>query len=163
MFDANMRGKAVAIFVVAPFAGPALGPIVRLFLSLREIASLYTKAELVSVVARSLPQVGGFMAVAGLKWYVLFFTFSSRNPNPIPRSKADHSFSPPQVLGLLGPLRLCWVLYPPDHRLPSRSSRSYLSLLLAMSPPPRLPLRASPFYAGYPLGNLLSCSPQTES
>lgn len=44
IWDANTRGKALAFFTLAPFAGPTLGP-----------------------------TVGGFMAVAGVSWHWVFW------------------------------------------------------------------------------------------
>lgn len=44
IWDADTRGRALAIFTVAPFAGPALGPV-----------------------------VGGYMAVAGVSWHWSFW------------------------------------------------------------------------------------------
>lgn len=43
-WDADTRGKALALFTLAPFAGPALGP-----------------------------TVGGYMTVAGVSWRWLFW------------------------------------------------------------------------------------------
>ena len=47
MWDAGTRGKALALFAVAPFAGPALGPI-----------------------------VSGFMSVAGVHWRWVFWVMT---------------------------------------------------------------------------------------
>lgn len=44
VWDANTRGKALAFFTLAPFAGPSLGPI-----------------------------VGGYMVVAGVSWRWVFW------------------------------------------------------------------------------------------
>ena len=44
MWDADTRGKALAIFTLAPFAGPSLGP-----------------------------TVSGFMSVAGVSWHWVFW------------------------------------------------------------------------------------------
>ena len=44
IWDANTRGKALAFFTLAPFAGPSLGPI-----------------------------VGGYMVVAGVSWRWVFW------------------------------------------------------------------------------------------
>lgn len=47
IWDAGTRGKAMAIFALAPFAGPAIGPI-----------------------------VGGYMQVAGVGWRWLFWVLT---------------------------------------------------------------------------------------
>lgn len=44
VWDANTRGKAVAVFALAPFAGPSLAPV-----------------------------VSGWMAVAGVSWVWIFW------------------------------------------------------------------------------------------
>lgn len=48
IWDASTRGKALALFTVAPFAGPALGP-----------------------------TVSGYLVVAGLSWRWLFWILSA--------------------------------------------------------------------------------------
>lgn len=102
IWDVKMRGRALGIFTLAPFAGPALGS--SIFLDLNVSHPTHTlRNRLLG------PIVGGFIGVSGASWRQVSLTHCIRmrlgsvDITPL-------TYTATIQLAVLGPHALCWLL-----------------------------------------------------
>ena len=71
IWDARTRGKALAIFTVAPFAGPALGPTIAGFISVAGVSWRWLFWVLTIFVSCLRPSDEGRVLIATTGWFLL--------------------------------------------------------------------------------------------